>query len=168
MYISFVTDVYSHKIVGYHVGETLEANESIEALQMSLSALRADRHLQLIHHSGRGIQYCSHAYVNILESLAIKISMTENGDPLENAVAESVNGIIKEEYLATYEIGNIKEARLLLKDVVDLYNNERPHMSIGNLTPNYIHECGTEIKTEKLWRNYYRKQITFVNPLQDK
>ncbi len=93
--------------------------------------------------------------------------MTENGDPLENAIAERVNGIIKEEYLETYEIEDIKEARELLKNVIGLYNEERPHMSIGNLTPNQIHQSNKPIKTNKLWKNYYSKQTTFVNPIQD-
>ena len=93
--------------------------------------------------------------------------MTESGDPLENAVAERINGIIKDEYLETYDIDNIKDAKKLLKAVVDLYNNERPHMSISNFTPNHIHHSKTKIKTEKLWKNYYRKKITFVKPIQD-
>jgi transposase InsO family protein len=167
VYISFITDAYSHKIVGYQVAETLEAIESIHALQMALSALGAESPLQLTHHSDRGLQYCSHAYVKLLQDYNIQISMTENGDPLENAIAERVNGIIKDEYLETYDIDNIIEAKGLLKTVVKLYNNERPHMSIGNLTPNQIHHSNKPIKTEKLWKNYYRKQTTFVNPLQD-
>lgn len=167
VYISFITDAYSHKIVGYQVAETLEAIESIHALQMALSALKAESNLQLTHHSDRGIQYCSHAYVKLLQDYNIKISMTENGDPLENAIAERVNGIIKGEYLETYDIENIKEAKELLQAVVDLYNNERPHMSIGNFTPNHIHQSKTKIKTEKLWKNYYRKQTAFVNLCQD-
>jgi putative transposase len=145
----------------------MEAIESIHALQMALSALEAEIHLNLIHHSDRGIQYCSHAYVKLLQEYSIKISMTENGDPLENAVAERVNGIIKDEYLETYDIDNIKDAKELLKVVVDLYNNERPHMSISNFTPNHIHGSKTKIKTERLWKNYYRKQNTFVSPIQD-
>ena len=80
----------------------------------------------------------------------IKISMTENGDPLENAVAERINGIVKEEYLETYEINCLKDAKELLKEVVELYNSERPHMSISNLTPNHIHHSKTHIKTEKI------------------
>ena len=167
LYISFITDAYSHKIVGYQVAETMEAVESIAALQMALSALGAESHLNLIHHSDRGIQYCSHFYVKLLQDYSIKISMTENGDPLENAVAERINGIIKEEYLETYDIDNIKQAKELLKASVDLYNSERPHMSIGNLTPNQIHHSNKPIKTEKLWKNYYRKQTTFVNQFQD-
>lgn len=159
LYISFITDAYSHKIVGYQVADTLEAIESIHALQMALSALGAESHLNLIHHSDRGIQYCSHAYVKLLQDYNIKISMTENGDPLENAVAERINGIIKDEYLEAYEINCLKDAQELLKEVVELYNNERPHMSISNLTPNHIHFSKTPIKIEKLWKNYYQKKV---------
>ena len=167
LYISFITDAYSRKIVGYQVAETMEAIESIQALQMALSALGAESHLRLIHHSDRGIQYCSHAYVKLLQDYNIKISMTESGDPLENALAERINGIIKEEYLETYDISNIKDAKKLLKSVVELYNTERPHMSISNLTPNIIHHSKNEIKTERLWKNYYQKKDRFVNPIQD-
>jgi len=167
LYISFIADAYSHRIVGYHVAETLETIQSIQALQRALSALGAESHLNLTHHSDRGIQYCSGAYVKLLQDKGIKISMSENGDPLENAVAERINGIIKDEYLETYDIDNIKDAKQLLKAVVELYNTERPHMSIGNLTPNHIHHSKTIIKTEKLWKNYYQKKSIFVNQLQD-
>ena len=87
VYISLITDAYSHKIVGYQVAETMEAIESIKALQMALSALRAESHLNLTHHSDRGLQYCSGAYVKLLKDNNINISMTENGNPLENAIA---------------------------------------------------------------------------------
>lgn len=167
VYISFVTDAFSHKIVGYQVADTMEAVESIQALKMSLSALRAEPHFQLTHHSDRGIQYCSYAYVKLLQDYNIKISMTENGDPLENAIAERINGIIKEEYLDGHLVNTTLEAKELLQLVVNLYNNERPHMSIGNLTPNQIHQSIKPIKTEKLWKNYYGKKSTFVNQLQD-
>jgi transposase InsO family protein len=82
--------------------------------------------------------------------------MTENGDPLENAIAERINGILKGEYLECYDIETFEEAEELLQAVVNLYNNERPHMSIGNLTPNNVHD--NNINTTKLWKNYYRKQ----------
>jgi len=167
LYISFITDAYSHRIVGYHVAETLEAIESIHALKMALSAKGAESHFQLIHHSDRGIQYCSKDYVKLLQGYNIQISMTENGDPLENAIAERINGIIKDEYLETYEINNIKEAKELLNAVVVLYNSERPHMSIGNFTPDYIHHSTKTIKTKKLWKNYYQKKEIGVNQLQD-
>ena len=93
--------------------------------------------------------------------------MTENGDPLENAIAERVNGIIKEEYLDAYEVNDIKEARELLDRVIQLYNNDRPHLSISNLTPNQVHHSQNPLKTEKLWKNYYQKKTIFVNQCQD-
>jgi putative transposase len=162
VYISFITDVYSHKIVGYHLGKTLEAIESIQALKMALSSLGTESALKPIHHSDRGVQYCSQGYVKLLQDYNFEISMTENGDPLENAIAERINGIIKDEYLDTYRLKNQKDAREFLKAAVDLYNNERPHMSIGNLTPNQVHQKQT-LKTTKLWKSYYRKETAPVN-----
>jgi len=164
LYISFITDAYSHKIVGYHVAETLEAIESLRALKMALSSFKEEEnHFSLTHHSDRGIQYCSKEYVKLLQDNNVKISMTENGDPLENALAERVNGIIKDEYLDAYRVYNIKDARALLTNVIMLYNNDRPHMSISNLTPNQVHHSKITIETEKLWKNYYQKNTTFVN-----
>lgn len=164
LYISLITDAYSHKIIGYHAGETLEAVESISALHMALSALGAERQCRPIHHSDRGIQYCSQAYVEILKSNEMAISMTENGDPRENAIAERINGILKDEYLDNYEVESVQQARDLLARSVGLYNHERPHMSIGNFTPEEVHQSKQTIKPEKLWRNYYQKKATIVNP----
>ena len=93
VYLHFITDAYSHKIVGYYLSETLEAEGSIKALQMALSALGAESHLNLTHHSDRGSQYCSNKYVKLLQDYKIKISMTESGDPLDNAIAERVSDI---------------------------------------------------------------------------
>lgn len=162
VYISFITDAYSHKIVGFHVAETLESVETIKALAMALSGLDSDSHYQLIHHSDRGVQYCHHKYVKLLQDNDIKISMTENGDPLENAIAERVNGIIKEEYLQDYTVRNIKEAKKVLNFVVKLYNEERPHNSISNHVPDTVHQ-DKNIKTERLWKNYYKKQDSKSN-----
>ena len=167
VYISFITDAYSRKIVGYNVAPTMEAVETIEALKMAISGFlnEPDCPFQLTHHSDRGMQYCSDMYVRLLKNNNIKISMTENGDPLENAIAERINGIIKEEYLNDYTVDSIEEAKELLPAVVKLYNNERPHQSIGFLTPNQVH--ANNIKTEKLWKNYYQKNTIIVNKLQD-
>lgn len=162
VYISFITDAYSHKIVGFHVAETLESVETIQALKMALSCLKPNLEYQLIHHSDRGVQYCHHKYVKLLQDNKINISMTENGDPLENAIAERVNGIIKEEYLQDYTVKNIKEARQVLSFVVKLYNEERPHNSIGNNVPNFVHE-NNDIETKKLWKNYYIKRCNTGN-----
>ena len=90
--------------------------------------------------------------------------MTENGDPLENAVAERENGIIKDEYLDNYQIHSIEEANELLKAVIDLYNNERPHMSISNFTPNHIHQSKTTIKAERLWKKLLPKKNYYCKP----
>ena len=91
--------------------------------------------------------------------------MTENRDPRENAIAERVNGIVKNEYLIDYQVNNINQANELLGAVVNLYNEERPHLSIGLLTPNQVHNHN--LKTEQLWKNYYPKKDNIVNALQD-
>ena len=92
----------------------------------------------------------------------IRISMTENGDPLENAIAEKVNGIIKEEYLNHYQTDNLAEAKKQLHKAIGLYNNDRPHMSIGNLTPNKLHN-NQKTNPQRLWKNYFKKRNTFEN-----
>jgi putative transposase len=166
LYISFITDAYSHKIVGFHVAETLAGIETLQALKMALlDLLRSpETHFELIHHSDRGVQYCQSEYVRLLHDNNIRISMTENGDPLENSVAERINGIIKDEYLQDYTVKNILDARRVLEFVVRLYNEERPHNSIG-LVPDFVHK--NNVRTEKLWKSYYRKKCTIVNVLPD-
>lgn len=164
-YISLVTDAYSRKIVGYHLADTLESVETIKALKMALTQLPISLEYPLYHHSDRGVQYCSGNYVKLLQDRGIGISMTENGDPLENAIAERINGILKSEYLNLYKITNIKDARKCLQSSVGLYNNDRPHFSIGLLTPELVHS--EQISVERLWKNYYTKNTKIVNPLQD-
>lgn len=156
-YISFITDAYSRKIVGYHVADTMEAVESVTALKMAIKSLKSEV-TGLIHHSDRGSQYCSSAYVKTLEKRGIKISMTENGDPLENAIAERLNGIIKGEYLVDYLVNSIAEAKRVLKAVVSLYNEERPHSSVSNLTPSEVHQGELRQEIKRLWKNYYQKR----------
>jgi transposase InsO family protein len=165
LYISLITDAYSHKVVGYHLAETLETIETIQALQMALKELPENLPGQLIHHSDRGVQYCSETYVKLLQNNGIGISMTENGDPLENAVAERINGILKGEYLKHYQISTISQAKEQLQLAVKLYNEDRPHFSIGLLTPELVHS--KNLITEKLWKNYYQRNRTIVNPIQD-
>lgn len=157
-YINFITDAFSHKIVGFHVADSLAATETIKALSMAINQTSNADNNELIHHSDRGVQYCSHDYVKILKEHKIQISMTENGDPYENAIAERINGILKDEYLSNYKVNNLMEAKEKLKEAVWLYNNDRPHNSIGNITPNQVH--AESINTEKLWKNYYFKQET--------
>lgn len=147
------------------MADTLEAVETQKALEMALSGLD-ELPESLIHHSDRGIQYCSSGYVKLLQDHGIRISMTENGDPLENAIAERLNGIIKHEYLYERTVRNTQQAKKLLQTAVQLYNEERPHASIGYLTPENVHT--NNLKTQRLWKNYYPNNPKLVNPLQDK
>ena len=162
VYLSFVTDAYSHKIIGYHVAETLETIHSLKALEMAVNGIDFSIQNKIIHHSDRGIQYCSEGYVSLLEKHHILISMTENGDPLENPIAERVNGIIKDEYLNRYHYGTIKELEEKLNQVVSFYNNERPHSSCSLFTPGKVHE--QNLRIERKWKTYYRSQKSAVMP----
>lgn len=154
VYISLITDAYSHKIIGFHVAQTLETMHSIKALKMAIAGIKGCSSHAIIHHSDRGIQYCSQEYVKLLQDNKILISMTENGDPLENSIAERINGIIKEEYLDHYKDMTIPQIQERLKRAVALYNNERPHMSCSMLTPREVHRGN--LKVEKIWKSYYQ------------
>lgn len=154
-YLSLVTDYYTKEIIGWCVGETLEAKFAIEALEMALGRLGGRRDVDLIHHSDRGVQYASYAYTDILRKHNIKISMTECGDPKDNAVAERVNGIVKNELLQGMSFFSIQEVRKALKAAIDFYNNERPHMSLDWRTPAEAALCTGELK--KKWTSYREK-----------
>ncbi len=154
VYLSLITDCYSHKIVGWSLWPSLESKGVLHALEMALE--NNPRHEVLIHHSDRGIQYCCHDYVNALERNKIKISMTENGDPYENAVAERVNGILKVEYDLYKTFTDYYQVIEHVKRAIELYNNSRPHMSCDMLTPNEAHKQTGELK--KHWKK--RKQKT--------
>lgn len=162
VYITLITDAYSHRIMGYHLASDLEAVSSLEALRMAIA--HAEVPAGLTHHSDRGVQYCSHKYVDLLQQQGIHISMTENGDPLENAVAERINGIIKQEYLDLGQVDTIEEARAELNRTVELYNGERPHSSISMFTPDKVHHGSMTV--ERTWKNYYKKR-PIVNAVQD-
>ena len=158
VYLSFVTDAHSHKIMGYHVAETLETIHTLKALEMAIIGLNfSTTASRPVHHSDRGIQYCSAEYVSLLKESQIQISMTENGNPLENPIAERVNGIIKDEYLNRYHYYSIKELEEKLNQAVMLYNNERPHSSCSMLVPATVHEQNLQIKRK--WKTYYRCKI---------
>lgn len=150
-YLSLITDAYSRKIVGFYLSKDLTANGPLQALKMALKA--NPNIIGLIHHSDRGVQYCCDAYVKLLENNAIKISMTQNGDPLENAIAERVNGILKQELLEEV----FKDFTTAQKDVAiacSTYNYLRPHGSIDNLKPVEAHQQTGVIP--KRWKNYYQ------------
>jgi len=140
-YLNLLTDAYSHKIVGYCMADSLQAVHTTKALLVALDAC-TEKPLELIHHSDRGIQYCSFEYVNLLRKHSIKISILKVENPLENALAERVNGIIKNEYLMHYQVESIQQATELLDQIVNRYNRLRPHQSINMTTPSVAHETG--------------------------
>lgn len=150
-YLSLITDAYSRKIVGFYLSNDLSANGPLQALKM---ALKANQNIvNLIHHSDRGVQYCCDAYVKLLQDKTIKISMTENGDPLENAIAERVNGILKHELLEE-QFPDFITAQKEVAVACSTYNHLRPHGSIDNLKPAEAHQQSGLIK--KRWKNYYQ------------
>ena len=150
-YLSLITDAYSRKIVGFYLSKTLEAAGSIKALKMALQNNPLQENL--IHHSDRGVQYCCNDYITILKNRKIKISMTENGDPLENAIAERVNGILKDELLqAVYT--DFAIAQNEIAKAISVYNHLRPHSSISYKTPVEVH-LNSQEKVERKWKNYY-------------
>lgn len=150
-YLSLITDAYSHKIVGWAVGPTLETIYPLQALQMALATIDDDTACHLIHHSDRGCQYCSDAYVAELRKHGISISMTQSGDPLENAVAERANGILKTEWLYKMTIATRDECQAVLERIIGFYNTQRPHMSIGMQTPDVAHtQYGQQ---RRCWKN---------------
>ena len=137
-YLHLVTDAYSKQIMGYNVSETLAATETLKALQMALKSRRYQTHL--IHHSDRGLQYCSAAYTKTLQQRSITISMTEDGSPYDNAIAERVNGILKDEYGLDETFDSEDQLKLQVQQSILSYNNKRPHESNHLLTPCEMHQ----------------------------
>lgn len=137
LYAALVTDVYSRKIVGHDIGDTLEAEGCLRALDLALRALRSCEHP--IHHSDRGCQYCCHAYVERLRGRGLPISMTQVMHCYENALAERVNGILKQEYEMDRTFRTKQQARQALAQAVWIYNHRRPHGQLGYRTPASVH-----------------------------
>jgi len=154
-YLSLITDAYSRKIVGWALGSTLEAKHTISALKMALRQLPKGVR-DVIHHSDRGVQYCCEDYVKILKENHFRISMTENGDPLENSIAERVNGILKDEWLNHIKLETLEEAHKELTQIIKTYNGQRPHLSLDMNTPEYAHNQRGKIK--RRWKNYYKRK----------
>lgn len=152
-YLSLITDAYSRRIMGFCLRTDLSAQGCVDALQMALDN-REYTH-QLIHHSDRGSQYCSEAYVDVLCNHHISISMTQNGSPYENALAERVNGIIKSEFNLYESRLNFDATRKLVEQSIQVYNDQRPHGSCDFLTPRQAHKKQGTLK--KRWKNYSAK-----------
>lgn len=161
LYLSLLTDAYSRKIVGWMLAPTLEAKYTINALRMAIKAL-PNGHQGLIHHSDRGVQYCCGDYVKVLTTNNIQVSMTESGDPLENAIAERVNGILKSEWLNNLPAKSPKEILIYIEKIITLYNEQRPHQSISYQIPSSVHESGMVV--ERKWKNYYPVKEKTENP----
>jgi putative transposase len=156
-YLSIITDAYSHKIVGYKLHKTLHAQGAIDALIMAgEDTKKTDK---LIHHSDRGIQYCCNDYVQIIEHCNIQLSMTEKGDPYENAIAERVNGILKYEHALKETFGSFEQAKNAVDDAVKKYNGLRIHDSCNRLTPVMAHEQKGIL--QKYWKPkvYAKKEV---------
>lgn len=149
MYLALVTDAYSKKIVGYDVSNSLCVTGSLRALTMATRS-RVYRKQALIHHSDRGLQYCSDLYQQELNKRNIKCSMTESYDPYANAVAERINGVLKQEFLGYERQMPISIMKKLVEDSVRIYNKSRPHYSCHMLTPQQMHaQRKLKVKTYK-------------------
>ena len=158
-YLSLITDAYSKKIVGHYVADNLNTESSLKALEKALKNNRSGTE-SLIHHSDRGLQYCSNEYQRILEKHHLKCSMTQNSDPYENAVAERINGILKQEFdIDKYDL-ETPLRRKIVEESIEIYNELRPHFSNHYLTPNQMHnQSELKMKTYKT-RHYPTKCVS--------
>jgi putative transposase len=155
-YLSLITDAYSKKIMGYELLENLSTAGPLRALEAALKNRKYKQ--ELIHHSDRGLQYCSADYVQKLKENNIKISMTENGDPYENAIAERINGILKYEFLIIDGFKDHVQALKVIEESISIYNESRPHLSCQMLTPNMTH-LQRKIKLKK-WKKKTSKEFS--------
>ena len=140
MYLALITDRWSRKIVGYHLGETLETEQVLQALAMALKGLQGAA--RPIHHSDRGCQYASHAYVQAVQRAGLAMSMTEKNHSAENALAERVNGILKQEYWLDANFEDRPQARQATAHGICMYNTRRPHTALKFATPEQVHHAG--------------------------
>ena len=139
LYLHLLTDAYSKQIMGYSLSKDLKAESTLKALQMAHKK-RIYPNRKLLHHSDRGLQYCSALYINELRKYKCRISMTQDGSPYDNAVAERVNGILKDEFYCDEKFENFEEAQKLVEQSIMIYNTQRPHLSCSMLTPDQMHQ----------------------------
>ena len=153
-YLFLITDAYSRKIVGFHVSDDMKVSSGVLALKKALAQKPPEA--IVIHHSDRGIQYCSTEYINLLQQHNAMISMTQSGDPLENALAERVNGILKTELISSF-YSDIDTASLHISRCITIYNHRRRHSSLNWQIPADVHtQKGPQIRR---WKNYYQNNI---------
>jgi len=161
-YLSLILDAYTEEIVGWSVGPTLDTTYPMDALRMALKRIEG-KDVKLIHHSDRGCQYASREYVNTLRERGIRISMTESGDPKDNAQAERINNTMKNELLKDKVFRSIQEVIGAVAVAVDFYNNRRPHMSLGMRTPAEMAESTGD--RDMLWKSWRHEAIKTRNNL---
>ncbi|SFV62340.1 Mobile element protein [hydrothermal vent metagenome] len=159
MYLFLITDAWSKKILGWALSDNLRAENALVALKMALKQ-RETGTSRLIHHSDRGVQYCSEKYVKLLEKNGIDISMTQNSNPLDNSIAERINGILKDEWIYQKVLETKVKAHQYIRSIINIYNNKRPHLSLGMLTPEVVHQMSYPLlQKQRLWKNYYGKPV---------
>lgn len=155
LYLFLITDAYSHKVMGFHLSHTMEAKGAVSALRMALSQ-RMYPERKLIHHSDRGVQYCSTNYVKVLQDAGIEISMTEGASPHQNTIAERINRTFKEQLYMDQTFDGYKDAMACLMNAVRVYNHQRPHSSCSRMTPEEAHKTNVPLKRE--WKSYGNKR----------
>lgn len=153
MYLALVTDAYSKQIMGHDLSNSLDVSGSIRALKMAVKKRKYKNNV-VTHHSDRGLQYCSNEYQNLLQRSKINCSMTESYDPYANAVAERINGILKGEFIGYKNKCSLQTMEKLIKNSINIYNEQRPHFSCFYKTPRQMHQQN-EIKIKT-----YKKQIS--------
>lgn len=141
-YLALITDAFSRKIVGYHLADDMTAESVVKALKMAIKNKKTT--LPIIHHSDRGIQYCSNLYQSVLKKNNITPSMTDGYDCYQNALAERINGILKTEFLFS-KCKNRDELSKLIMESIHTYNKKRPHCALNFKTPNFVNENALEV-----------------------
>ena len=142
MYLYLITDAYSQKIVGWNLSLDLKVESALDALKMAFQSQKNIDPYSLVHHSDRGVQYCSYGYTDLLKKKKVWISMAKPASPHENAIAERANGILKEEWLDDIAGETNINPQKYVSQIIKIYNDMRPHESLGKLTPNQVHDEG--------------------------
>lgn len=148
VYLHLVSDAYSKQIMGYTLSKDLKAESTVKALQMALKR-RVYQNRDILHHSDRGLQYCSRVYIDELRRNRCQISMTQDGSPYDNAVAERINGILKDEFYCDEKFDSFEQAKKHVEQSIMIYNTKRPHLSCSMLTPAEMHQ--QNFLPVKLW-----------------
>ena len=162
VYLHLITDAFSRKILGWKIADSLEARHTLDAFNMAAkdAAENGVDFSQLIHHSDRGVQYCCNLYVNRLLSLNIRISMTEEYKPTDNAKAERINGIIKQLFIDGQRFSEISDVYYTLSRGIPFYNDVRPHSSISHEPPSRVH-AGLVVQPRQLWKPTHKSIVSY-------